>query len=155
MNDTKIQKHIDKTGEWWIYPWWEEPGHQDGTKYSPEETLLAINRVKELFDVKWFLQNQIDNKDEEKFWNAKPHPFMINLNARGTLFLIPLISFGLDLDVLFKNKRLAGNLFRRLKLTEQFHGARFELLILAHLIRQGFNITRDPKSCTGNKNCDF
>ncbi len=155
MNFEDRYKHIDNTGEWWVAPWWEEPGYQITTKYSLQEITIAINRIKELFNAKWFLENQIDINDEEKFWNTKPHPFMINLNARGIIFLLPLVSFGLDLEAISKHKHLIGNLYSRLKRKDEFHGARFELSLLAHLIRLGFKITRDPKIPGCNKNCDF
>ncbi|HHT9113800.1 MAG TPA: hypothetical protein ACFYD0_10815 [Candidatus Wunengus sp. YC65] len=82
------------------------------------------------------------------------HPLFNDLFAEGKSYFEFLVALGSDLlDV--GEADLMGDLYNRLKDTNNYEGAYFELRILAYLKRRGFSIQRHPPSGIGKKKCDI
>ena len=84
------------------------------------------------------------------------HPLfnILNLFAEGKSYFEFLVALGRDLlDV--READLLGDLDNRLKATNNYEGAYFELRILAYLKRKGFSIQRDPPSGRDKKKGDI
>ena len=82
------------------------------------------------------------------------HPLFNDLFAEGKSYFEFLVALGRDLlDV--GEADLMGDLYNRLKATNNYEGAYFELRILAYLKRRGFTIQRDPPSGIGKKKGDI
>ena len=86
------------------------------------------------------------------------HPLFDEFHGsrRGALPLSHLIDLGRDLrDIRKKIDPKINELLRRLKDKNQYLGARFELFVIAHLLRIGWTITLDPPSTNGKKKADI
>lgn len=82
------------------------------------------------------------------------HPLFNYLFSEGKSRFEFWVALGRDLlDV--GEADLMGNLYKRLKATNNYEGAYFELRILAYLKRRGFSIQRDPPSGIGKKKGDI
>jgi len=82
------------------------------------------------------------------------HPLFNDLFAEGKSHFEFLLALGRDLlDV--GEADLMGDLYNRLKDTNNYEGAFFELRILAYLKRRGFSIQRHPPSGIGMKEGDI
>lgn len=82
------------------------------------------------------------------------HPLFDQFFGEGHLIFDHFAMMGRDLlDA--KNAGLLGNFRRRLRNTREYPGAHFELEMLAHLLRQGCSIRRNPPTGTGNKRADL
>jgi hypothetical protein len=113
-----------------------------------------------------FLQGDLLRELGESFREDERHPlhgWWIAMQAqaaarislgpeRGLISTVAVLSFfttAYDLFVLADNAKPRERLVRALRIPDQFHGARYELMIAACLVRAGFNFTfSDEEDCS-------
>lgn len=132
------------SGRWWDIPWWADKMYAAEFGLSNDQVESAFAALSALFSEKW-AKRQTDGR----------HSILQELfGVRGLSPFSFLYSLGKDLEVLGE-KRLLGNLERRLRNANGFSGARAELSALAQWAEAGVEIQRDAPSGNGNKNCDW
>jgi len=76
---------------------------------------------------------------------------------RGLMSTVAALSFftvAYDLFVIADNTELRDRLLKSLRVADQFHGARYELMIAACLIRAGFKFTFSNEENFNSRHCD-
>jgi len=76
-------------------------------------------------------------------------------NAAATGIVYCYLGVAYNLYLLSHNVELQKRLVDRLKKTDQFHGAYYELIVANILIRAGFKLELEDESDQGNKHCEF
>lgn len=149
MSNNELLKRVNiltKNGTWWNTSWWEKDKYYEGGLVTREQAQIAYTELKSVFNAKWTFK--------QKGAGINSHPLFNWLLAEGLMPFHYLVSLGLRVHRV-KNANLLGDLEKRLKDSNEFWGADFELQFLAHFLQHGFEIQRNHPSGRGNRNCDF
>jgi hypothetical protein len=142
-------KHALRTGEWWVPAWWQDPRYFESEHADRGEVERAFCALQQVFNGEWFLAQTTS-------YPASPpsHPVANMLLTEGLYPFHNLVSLGRALSTAQKWNLLDTELITRLRHLDQWAGAYFELAILAHLLKSGFTIEKDPNSVRGRR-ADF
>ena len=69
--------------------------------------------------------------------------------------LLAFLSFAYDLFILADNAEVQKSLFYRLRKSDQYQGARYEMFVAASLLRAGFKIAFEDESDSTISHCEF
>lgn len=92
-------------------------------------------------------------QQREALPKAVPRGIPIGIKPTGPMK--SLYSCAFDLFTVANNNRLDSKLMHRLRIKDQFQGARYELFIRAFLLRSGFSIALEDESKRGRKNFEL
>ncbi len=158
-----VQRKVDfpeimTSGEWWKY--WNSSG-----SIRNESETVAFEHLREIFPASWVIEEfrsygfdtvkqaaPIANVYGFQALSYSLHPLLFQMLRQDEYGFKILVQLGLDL-VLLKANACAGDLPRRLKMTDEYHGALAEVRIFAEFIRSGWTLQKNHK--TGNKKCEF
>ena len=142
-------KHALRTGEWWVPAWWQDSRYFETEHLDRSEVNQAFRELQHIFDGKWFLEQTIS------YETAPPsHMVVGQLLNEGPYPLHYLVSLGRALATVRKRNLLDTELTTRLRHPDQWAGAHFELVLLAHLLKGGFTVEKHPNDARGRK-ADF
>ncbi len=140
--------------------------------YSPKWKFFPdflLSYVPTIFGKEWGeveLSKPFEERHQAVKWRAKALEFMRQKQKRGpneagfyeTIpngYLAAYLTFAYDLYVVNDNGRLDDELLRRLKLIDQFQGARHELFAEATCLRAGFTIDHEDERDRTSKHVEF
>jgi hypothetical protein len=117
-----------------------------------------------------FLENDLLQRMGERFRNDSVHPLNIWWRAMrdqahsrhcsgkhtlaSTVAVMNFFTVAYDLFVVSDNSTLRERLLKSLRITHQFHGARYELMIAACLVRAGFAIEFSNEEVSDKRHSD-
>jgi hypothetical protein len=78
---------------------------------------------------------------------------LLGATMNGDLFAF--LSFAYDLFTLADNAEVQRSLFARLRRSDQYQGARYEMFVAASLLRAGFQIAFEDESDSTTSHCEF
>ena len=139
--------------------------------YMPAEkckffTDVLIARIPLVFGRDWFEQEVAKQPDERhplmqwrakgmNYMNAQPQLPDGTYCATPTGPLLAYLTFAYDLYIVEHNARLDSRLLDRLKLHDQFQGARHELFAEATCLRAGFQIEHEDETDPSRRHVEF
>ncbi len=137
-------------GIWWEPAWWQKAQYYPPSSTDKNSTDRAFAELRQVFDPTWFLQ-QVDCCPDI----PPRHPVATLLISEGAMPFAVLTNLGWDI-ITARDAGLfdADRLLTRLRHPEEYPGARFELLLLASLIREKFSVHPHPELDNGRKS-DF
>lgn len=141
-------RHIEKTGEWWHYPFWREERYIGLQGYSVEEVEEAFSYLKETYSAEWLLEEFRLRANGQIF-----HPIAPEFLAGGYSIVGYFLNLGRSL-VLAKSNDLLSGFRSRLVDRENWYGTWFELELMRVLLENGFKISK-PGTGKGNQRCEF
>lgn len=118
-----------------------EWGENELTKPFKERHQIVQWRIKAL---EFMRQEQEKGQNEAGFYEAIPNGY-----------LAAYLAFAYDLYVVHDNGRLDDELLRRLKLVDQFQGARHELFAEATCLKAGFTIEHEDEKNRMTRHAEF
>ncbi len=119
----------------------KEWGETELSKPVEERHQIVQWRIKAL---EFMRENQKKGPNESGFYEAIPNGY-----------LSAYLAFAYDLYVIHDNGRLDDELLRRLKLIDQFQGARHELFAEATCLRAGFAIEHEDETDRTTRHAEF
>ncbi len=119
----------------------KEWGEAELSKPFEERHQIVQWRIKAL---EFMRENQKKGPNASGFYEAVPNGY-----------LAAYLAFAYDLYVVHDNGRLDDELLRRLKLIDQFQGARHELFAEATCLRAGFTIEHEDEKNRATRHAEF
>jgi len=160
LSKEKVKNIFSKLGEIFDAGWFIS---QRDTALNTARTWLDNNKGIIKKDIWTLLNKKLFNSDKPSesysmcsIINIRTaHPLFDKFIKPGTNSLNHLIELGQDLIDIEKAGFLSEKLINRLKEPTEYVGVRFELKILAHLIRRKCDIKLEPLSGIGKSKADF
>jgi hypothetical protein len=139
--------------------------------YSPQwdtSEQFLVEYVKMTFGYEWGAaesRKPVSEQHPVYIWYAKFRERILAANAgqrKGTIYEMPatgymaaLLRFAYDLYIVENNLHLPRRLLPRLKNRNQFQGARYELFIVASLLKAGFKIEFENEKDGSSTHCEL
>ena len=146
INPMQRPKVIQESGEWWTISWWRDDVYYENRQFTKAEADTAFGKLKEIYDANWMIVQANE---------SVRHPIYQELCMEGRSGFDYLVRLGLNIYAVesgFLDWRSTG----RLRETGEYLGIAFELDILAHLLRQNFEVKREvPSNNASRKKADF
>ncbi len=135
MDYVTAQDHVARTGEWWVYDEYFNDDYLKHCKFKKGVIQLAFNRIKEIFDARWY-KEQVG----QQTWH---HLGQLLFPGLGNLSVERITQLGLDI-IQCSQIRNFDSITRRLKIADQYEAAKFELEMAAYFRRKGYDVIFNP-----------
>lgn len=130
IQDVSLFEKIKQNGQWWLDPWWLK----EQSKYPKNQIIIAFQKLKDIFDDKWF-RNQLIRRNG--------HPVCSDLLGHFPFILDYLVKLGLDLKEI-ENCKNVDRVIKDLKSVGKYLSTRSVIEVSAELKRKGFDILFEP-----------
>lgn len=128
--DVSLFEKIKQSGQWWLNSWWLK----GDSKYAKNQIIIAFQKLKDIFDNKWF---------KSQLLKRSGHPICENLLGHFPFILDHLVELGLYLKEI-ENCRNVDRVIKDLKSASKYLSTCSVIEISAELKRKGLNILFEP-----------